>query len=302
MDEQVTGHWPEYELHWRLGEAAKDAGRLQEARDHYAASLGVAERTGDRELVDRAFCNEACMAIALGEVEAPIAPLREVLMRNSSATNGYLASYHIARAYELRKEHKKSLFYARIARDRAEQLANPQRVAAANNQIGNALLAESSFEEAAASYRRALELVPEGLGDWQLICQSNLAYCEIVQGRSLAGTRRLYRALRTACRRGSRRLEMILRVDLCFGNLELNQLARAAQQGERGLALAEEIGEVDWTKNALYLLGQVAVMQQRTDEGRARFTELQRRFFPQQPSLPDFLVGVDVRAVINLRA
>ena len=302
MPEPVAGHRQEYEQRRARGLAALDQGRLAEALDEFAAALALAREHCDQELVDRALCNRAAVAISLGDVDAPMPELREILVRNLCADNCALAAYNIARAYELRKQPKKSLFYARIARDRAEQAGNSQRLAAANNQIGNALLADSFFEEAAVSYRRALSLVPEGFADWQLICLANLGYCEVVRERRRNGLRLLYRVLRAARARRLRRLEMIASLDLCFAHLDGDDLGRARRHGERGRALAEEIGEVDWIKNAYYLLGEVAVLEGNGDEARTCFGELQRRFYPDQPYLPDFLVGVDVRKMINLRA
>jgi tetratricopeptide (TPR) repeat protein len=297
-----TADRAEYERLWRRAEDAKEAGRLEEALGAYAESLAAARRLGDLELVDRAVCNEAAVAIALGEIDSRIPPLREILMRNGSATNCYLAAYHVARAYELRKEPKKGLFYARIARERAEQLGHPQRRGAAYNQMGNALLAESMFEEAAASYRRALATVPEELTDWRLLCLANLAYCEVVLGRHRAGASRLYRVLRSALRGASRRIEMMVRLDLCFALLELGRLRAAARHARRAYALTHEVGEVGEVKNCLYLLGQVAVLEQRLADARHWFGELQERFYPGQPNLPELLIGVDVRRMINLRA
>lgn len=292
----------DYESLWRRAENAKDAGRLEEALGLYGQSLTAARRAGDGELIDRATCNEAAVAIALGEIDTRIPAMREILMRNGSPTNCYLAAYNLARAYELRKEPKKGLFYARIARERAEQVGHPQRRGAAYNQMGNALLAESLFEDAAASYRRALGVVPEALTDWHLLCHANLGYCEVALGRHRAGVARLYRVLRGARRAGSRRVEMMVRLDLCFALMELDHLRAAERHARRAHSLVEQIGEVGEAKNCLYLLGQVAVLQDRLDEARAWFEQLQRHFYPSQPKLADFLLGVDVRKMINLRA
>ena len=283
-------------------EQAKEAGQLEEALRWYAESLVAARRSGDDELIDRATCNEAAVAIALGEIDTRIPPMREILMRNGSPTNCYLAAYNIARAYELRKEPKKGLFYARLARERAEQVGHPQRRGAAYNQMGNALLAESMFDEAAASYRRALAIVPEELADWRLLCLANLGYCEIALGRPRVGVSRLYRALRAALRGASRRVEMMVRLDLCYALMELDHLRAAERHARRAYPLVEEIGEVGEVKNCLYLLGQVAVLQERLEEAGHWFELLQRRFYPDQPRLADFLIGVDVRKMINLRA
>ena len=291
-----------YESLRAAGLAALDAGGLAEALEHFAAALAVAREHLDQEMVDRALCNRAAVAISLGQVEQPVPDLREILMRNLCAENCALAAYNIARAYELRKEHKKSLFYARIARDRAEQAAKPNLAASAANQIGSALLADSFFDEAAASYRNALAVAPAGDSDRQLVFSANLGYCEVVRQRHRQGLRLLYQVLRRARAERRRRPEVLATIDLCFAHLEGGALDRARRHGERGLRLAEEIGEVDWIKNALYLLGEVAVLQGRADDARHIFVDLQQRFYPSQPYLPDFLVGVDVRSMINLRA
>src|SRR6185436_10395450 len=248
----------EYELHRRRAEAAVEAGRLAEALTHLSAALQAARVFGDSELVDFALCAEAALAIELGEVEGPVPDLREIVLRNGNAEICALAARAIARAYELRKDHRKSLFYARVARDRAEQAKSAERLAAANNQIGNALLAQCVFEEAAESYRRALCTIPAERTEWRLICTANLGYCELLQGKLRSGLRRIYSTLREARRQGLRRVEMIARIDLCYAHLELRRYRDAERYGARGLALAEEIGEVDLIKNALYLSGQVA--------------------------------------------
>lgn len=297
----VLGADGSYESLWRRAEEAKEAGRLREALESYTAALAAAERGDDRELVDRAFCNQASVAIALGATGEWIPRLREILLRNGCDINCYFAAYHASRAYELRKEPKKSLFYGRIARQHATRLGEPQRVAAASNQIANALLADSCFEEAAGTYREALPLLADR-STWLQICSLNLAYCELVMGQRRQPLSRLYRVLREVRRSGDTRLQMIAWIDLCYAHLELGRLRSAERCGQRGLALAETVGEVDWIKNALFLLGEVAVLDGRTDEARERFGWLQQRFYPAQANLPDLLVGVDVRTVINLRA
>jgi tetratricopeptide (TPR) repeat protein len=292
----------DYERAWQLAEAAKESGSLQSALIHYTASLAAAEREGDEELVDRAFCNRAALAIALGKEEDPLPRLRAILLRNRSQVNAFLAANTIARACELRREHGKGLFYARIAKERAAALGRAEWLATASNQIANLLLAESNFEHAAATYREALALVPDNGGPRQLAYTVNLGYCELVLGHFPLGLSRLYGCLRTARRNRWTRLESAARIDLCYGNLELGRYEAAERHGRRGLALAETIGESDWIKNALYLLGEVAVLAGSTSRGYAWFHELQRRFYPTQPGLPDLLLSVDIRKLINLRA
>jgi len=291
-----------YEQERANGLAALKAGCLEEAHRQFTAALTTARSLADSDLLDLATCSEASVAIALGDVQAPIPRLREVLMRSANASNCAIAAHSIARAYELRKEYRKSLFYARCARDRAAQADSPDRMAAAENQIGNALLAQSFFDEAATSYRRALASLALQREDWRLICEVNLGYCEVVLGRLKDGLRRLYSALRDARRAELPRLEMIALVDLCFAHLELERHVTAERHGRRGLELAEKIGEVDWIKNALYLLGQIAVLRGDVEEAHARFAELQQRFYPGHAFVPELLINVDVRQLVNLRA
>ena len=136
----------------------------------------------------------------------------------------------------------------------------------------------------------------------QLIFTLNLGYCEVVLGSIDKGIARLYRVLRVARRQRSQRLEMMARLDLCFAHLELGRLATADRHGRVAYALTKAIGEVDELKNALYLLGEVAVLDGRTGDAKAWFGELQQSFFPAQSNLTDFLMAVDVRRLINLRA
>ena len=291
-----------YEREWQSAEAAKEAGRLEEAFDRYVAAFTAAELLGDQELVDRAFCNRAALGIALGRGEDPVPRLCTILLRNRSRAIGFLAANTIARACELRRDFPKGLFYARIARDHAEAVGRPEWLATASNQIGNLLLAESYFEDAAASYQQALALVPGAHSARQLVFEANLGYCELVLGRYRSGLELLYRCLRAAVRRKRERIEMIARIDLCYAHLELGRFETAERHGRRGLELAERIGESDWIKNALYLLGEVAVLAGADGRAYAWFHELQRRYYPAQSHLPDLLLSVDIRKLINLRA
>jgi tetratricopeptide (TPR) repeat protein len=291
-----------YEREWQQAVAASEAGRLEDARHHLAEALTAAQEHGDDELIERVVCGQAAVALALGDADDHVPRLCAIVLRNRSNTNAFLAANNVARACELQRDNKKGLFYARIARERAEALAHKEWVAAATNPIGNLLLADSYFESAAESYRQALALLPEGEDQRTLIYLANLGYCELVLGHHTDGMRHLYRCLRVAKKRGWKRLQMIAHVDICFGQLELGRYEQAEQHGRRGLTLAESTGESDWVKNALYLLGEVAVLAGSDSRAYAWFHELQRRFYPEQRHLPDFLISVDIRRLINLRA
>jgi tetratricopeptide (TPR) repeat protein len=284
------------------GLALLDGGELAAAHARFQEALEVARELEEPRLVDTALCNRAAVAIALGDVERSLPELRKILARNLCADNCALAAHNLSWAYAQRQDHEKSLFYARIACDRAQNAKNAKWLAPASNQLGNALLATSKFDEAAETYLRALALVPAGLTDWQLVCLVNLGYCQIVRGHRREGLTYVYRVLRAARARRLKRLEMIARVDLCYAYLDSAEAGRAVKHGERGLSLAEEVGEVDWIKNALYLMGEVAVLDGRSDDAEDYFTTLQSRYYPNQPYLPLLLLTVDVRQMVNLRA
>jgi tetratricopeptide (TPR) repeat protein len=292
----------DYDREWRLAVTARDAGRLDEAVEHLVACLAVATANQDEELEERVLCARASIAFLRGEGDELIPRLCQIVLRNRSQINGFLAANNVARACELRRDYRKGLFYARIARERAAAVGRPEWVAAALNQIANLLLAESYFEDAAATYREALALVPVEDSSRQHTYMANLGYCELVLGNSKRGLAILYDCLRAARRNRWTRLEMIARIDLCYAHLELGRLESADRHGRRGLRLGERSGETDWVKNALYLLGEVAVLSGSGSKAYAWFHELQHRFYPDQPHLPELLVAVDVRKLINLRA
>jgi TolA-binding protein len=55
-------------------------------------------------------------------------------------------------------------------------------------------------------------------------------------------------------------------------------------------------------KNALYLLGEVANLSEDVHTARRHFTRLHRDFYPEAGYLPEFLLAVDVRKLVNLHA
>ena len=68
------------------------------------------------------------------------------------------------------------------------------------------------------------------------------------------------------------------------------------------LRLAESLGDQDALKNALYLLGEVANLNGDLESARGYFGRLHRDFFPEAGYLPDFLLVVDIRRLVNLHA
>lgn len=291
-----------YEQLRQRADLAKERGELDSALEWYTRAWEVARETGDRELTDRALCNRCMPAIELGEWDAPARELREVLLRSSEAEIRLMASYHLARGYELRKEYRKALFYARTARQHTQTVNQPLWSAASLNQLGNLLLAESQTDAALAAYHEALATMPSGNEVWRARVLDNLGYCRVLQGRIREGFSLLLASLRTLRRLGARRFEISTRLDLCFAYLEAGRYRRATVHGEAALALSEELGDGESLKNALYLLGEAVNLAGDSARARALFTRLQRDYFPRSGFIPDFLLAVDVRKMVNLRA
>jgi tetratricopeptide (TPR) repeat protein len=282
-----------------------EASQLDRALATYQEALNLAEEAGDETASDRAFVNLCSVRIPLsrgcldtGEVQR----LREILLRGTNDDNCFLAAYDLALIYEYRNEYKKGLFYARVAVDRAEQIGNQDWLASSRNQVGNMLAAESRFEQATATYRDALALVEGSQGRRRAAIQDNLGYSLIVSGQMREGLELAYRSLRTFRRLDARRDQILPHLTLAYAHLELERYRDALTHAGRALAMAEEAGEDDWIKNALYLLGEAACLAGDSQTAHGHFSTLQHRFFAHASDLPQVLMAVDVRSLINLRA
>lgn len=285
-----------------LAHRAVDAGRLEEAQSFIEQALAWAREHGTQQQVDHASCNRAALAIQLGRGEGELAALREILLRSGDPATNRLAAYHLSLHYEVVKNFKKSLFYARIARDRANVLGVPEWLASSHNQLGNALLGESLIDEASREYEQALELMPGERSVVRALVLNNLGYCRVLQRRSHEGYALLYEALSDLRKFRALRYQVLPHLDLCFAHLETGRYRLANRQGMLALRLAEETGQIDSIKNALYLLGEAANLSGDTETAREHFTRLHREFFPDQTYLPGFLLAVDVRKLVNLHA
>jgi Tfp pilus assembly protein PilF len=298
MSESSQGGSPEVFDELR---ALVELGRLEEAREGIERELARAREQGDERRVDGMVCALAAVGIMLGRGDAELPRLREILLRNGDAANCRLAAYNISTYYELARNYKKSLFYARIACERAVQLGRADWIAYSRNQLGNALLGESFIDQACSEYEAAARLIPDS-GVWRARILNNLGYCRVLQKRFAEGYSCLYQSLRLLRRFAAERYQVLPRLDLCFAHLETCRYAHARRQGGAAYALAEKFGDTDAMKNALYLLGETANLSGDTAAASGYFTRLQRDYFPDSPYLPGFLLAVDVRKLVNLHA
>lgn len=285
------------------GRSEHAAERLAEAIDAFCEAERLAEELGDRRAADRAFLNRCTCTLKLERSLEPAAiqRLREILMAGEDVMNCFLGAYDLARAYECFKEHRKGLFYARIALDRSLVLGAEEFLAPSHNQIGNFLLAESRFQEACEEYAQALDLLPPEPAVPRGLILTNLGYAKVVLGQ-YDGLALIYRSLRMLRSLGVRRERIFPHLDLCFALFEVGRYRHALRHGARALALAEEAAEHDSIKHALYLLGETAQQSGDPESALELFKRLQERYFPDASYLPDVLMTVDVRKLINLRA
>ncbi len=292
-----------YEFLREQGVRSLNQGDPQISLRLFGEAFDRAQEAGNERLRDRAFCNLTAIQIELFSCkDESLTRLREILVRNGDQENCRLAAYYLARAHELKKGYKKALFYARIALERSTTLGRRDWIASAHNAVGNILIAESHFEQACVQYEQALEMISTGRSLERALILDNLGYCRIVEGRFSEGFRCLYESLRSLRGLGARIFERGPRLSLCFGLLEVGRYRSAGKHGLAALELAEEVGDKDVVKNALYLLGEAANLARDTGSAREHFTDLQERFFPADRYLPDFLLAIDVRKLINLKA
>ncbi|HEV3454921.1 MAG TPA: hypothetical protein VHG32_00100 [Thermoanaerobaculia bacterium] len=302
MSESFQGESPEaFEDFRERWQRSIEVGHLEEAEEIIQRALAWAQGHGDLRRIDSVVCALAAVAIHLGRGDGELPRLREILLRNGDAANCRLAAYNISIHYQFAHNFKKSLFYARIACDRALQLGRKDWIAFSRNQLGNALLGESFIDQACREYEEAAALIPAP-GVWRARILNNLGYCRVLQKRFAEGYSCLYESLRLLRRFSAERYQVLPRLDLCFAHLETGRYEHARRQGVAAFALAEKMGDADATKNALYLLGETANLSGDTTMASGYFTRLQRDYFPESPYLPGFLLAVDVRKLVNLHA
>jgi tetratricopeptide (TPR) repeat protein len=291
----------------RLGKELVAHARYAEALSLYERGLALARELQATDWLDLMVINRAAVRMELrapadADVVEDGAALREILGRTTSAENGWLASYQLGRLHELRRDHKKALFYARIARDRSAWSADERRRSSAWNLLGNVLLAESHVADALAAYGEALACLPEDEPVRRATIEANAGYCRLLEGDLRAGMATLYRSLRVLRSQRLARYCVLVHVDLAYGHLQLDRPGYAAAHARRALRLLRSHEDPTARQNALFLLGEAQVRLDRVDEARLAFLELQQEFFPDNPGIVRQLLAVDATALLNLRA
>ena len=277
------------------GIAAFEGGQPEEALDHFSSALEWAESRCRQDEAERARCYRCWVTIKAG-ASTPVHPeLRDILLSSTDEENRFLAAYYMSISYEDAKDHRKGLFYARLARDGASRLGGGRRLAASLNQIGNHHLAQSYVAEAMESYGKALEALGDEHRDLAAVIRQNLGYAMVLDGDVAAGLALLEESLNEAVE------SPLLHLDLCFAYLEEGRLTRARAHGEQGLRMAREARDQDLIKNGLFLLGEVARLSDDDELCRHAFSELEE-LCQNGMALQALLVAVGIRKMVNLRA
>lgn len=279
------------------------SGQRAEARRELDDAMSWAIQHGDSALWDRAFCNHYAVLQEDGarDVEG-LSELRAIVLRSHDDENGFLAAYNAARAYDLRGDQERAKFYLNIAKDRCGRLGRHDWIAWCHNFAGNLYLSSSKIEDACIEYQTALAYLDAGDGLARSQVLDNLGYCRMLQNRTREGMSAVYHGLRTLRRLGLEREQAPLHLSLCYGYLDLDRPERSLAHGLKGLEIARHHEDVESIKNGLYLVGEAHNLMGDEFAAFRCFRELQTTYFPSTPNVPELLIAIDVRSLINLKA
>ena len=279
---------------------ALDEGEVDRATTTYCKAQRRALELGAQVLADRAYCGLAYIEIERGQTETAIPALRRLLQSSAAPIVGYLASYHLARAFDQRRDFRKSSFYAHLAVDYATHSGRDDLRAAAYNQLGNCLLARSQIADALPVFQQAAALARDAPAHWRVAIADGVGYCLFMTGHRRAALRLLYANLRLATKMRSR-FACELRRTLCHALLELGRPRLALRHGEIALREARALGNVDAERVALLLLAQATAEAGRAAQSTALFAELQARHFPKTPGIAEFFTHLAPARCMNLK-
>jgi tetratricopeptide (TPR) repeat protein len=287
----------------RTAREAVWTGDFERALELYEEGLALSRQWNDPNIGDLFLCNRAAILIELGRSEFDLAAVRSIIIRDANGFNGALAAYSVARAHELRREFSKAAFYAQTALTRARDLDHPQLAGSSLNLLGNLRVYESDFGAALPLYSDALEVF-EQAGDptsrEAAQTEDNMGYCHLAEDRVREGLTMVDHAFGRLEQLGARQATVYPCLDLCFAHLKLESFDEAEHWGIQALALGSEFRRTDVVKNSHYLLGEIYAELGRDGDAETHYDAL-AHFYPEFPSLKNFLHQVDLVGMINLR-
>ncbi|MDA8021056.1 MAG: hypothetical protein MPN21_26765 [Thermoanaerobaculia bacterium] len=278
------------------------AGQLDTALELCDQAIDLARQLDRSDLRDQTQCNRASIQIALGHGDQAVGELRRVLMRSGDPSIRFSAAYAISQFHESRAEAERSLTFARQALRYADQSGDQLVQSRANNRLANLLVLDSSFHEAICTYEQALQLLGAGDSIDKSLLLSNLGYSRVVIGNLSRGYKDLSSSIRMLRRIDADLWERHPLLGLAYACLEVGRPERAARHARRALDFAEVARDTGSIKNALFLLGEAEKNAGHTAVAYDCFSQLQRRFYADNPMVLDILMATDVRKMINLMA
>jgi Tfp pilus assembly protein PilF len=281
-----------------------ERGEFASALASYDAALASARETADPAFVDWIYVCRAAAAAETGPASDELVELKRILLRTRDPQTAFRAAYSSAAIYRLRKERGKVFFYANLARRHADAIGDLRLIGACLNEVGNALAADSRFDEAAAAYGTALErTAPEAplLSVPRAQWSDNLGYCLIAQDRVAEGLALVHTALDTLEKEAARGFTVYPLLDLSFGYLKLDRFEEARWFGEEGLGRVATAGDLEAEKNLLYLLGEACHLAGDASASQGYFDRL-AYLYPDFKNLRAYLDVFDFRNVLNLRS
>jgi tetratricopeptide (TPR) repeat protein len=285
-----------------LAQRAFSRARLARALSLFAAAEDEAKTLGDRELVDRAFCNRCVVLLELDRLDGAAGELKHVLMRSRDPFTSWMAAYYTAQLYESEENISRALAYARRASELAEACGEPKALAASANLHGVLALRDSRFAEASDRFEQALQLADPSVDPvGTAVMRDNLGYCLMCTNRVSAGMNLSRDAAASLETTGARQFLAEVYQDLCFGALQQDQLNEAIVWGERALVFAREFGNTTAEKNTLMLLAD-ATLDAGDDEQADVFLERLACHYSDFRGMKAFLRAFNVREAINLKA
>jgi tetratricopeptide (TPR) repeat protein len=290
-----------------LRKTAKDAiwsGDYERALTLYEDGLALARSWKDRDIEDLFTCNRATTLLEMDRQDFDLSRLKEIVLRAPGSPNAVLAAYASAHAHEVRGEYAKAAFYAQGALQKSRELGLEEWTAASLNLLANLELHESRFEQARGLFREALDrFEAEGRAESSeaAVVADNLGYCHIALDAVPVGLPLVERSLCLLERLGSRQAMDYPCLDLCFASLKLEKIEEAEGWGLRALELGAEFGRNDVVKNAHYLLAE-AYSEMGRESAADEHYEALSSYYPDFPSLKNYLHQISLMGMINLRA
>jgi tetratricopeptide (TPR) repeat protein len=293
MLDMMAGEMRIEELRQR-GLASVRDGRLEDAIVLYDEALSLAAEEDARELIT---INKADALIALERSGPEVQELPRVIMRRRNPRHVCLAAYALQYKHRLENDFKRALFYGELALRAARDANDVAYERAVLIDLGNIYEMDSHVERAIDCFERALELF-DTADDRHRISQGyaleNLGYCRLLTGAYDDGIALIKEAmdyLTDAVGLAE------AHIDLCYGYLEMGQVARARHFGELALQDATDARHI---RNAHYLLGEVAYTEGDSERAEFHFGEL-ARFYPEFRNLKSLLFAIDLRSMVNLK-